>query len=196
MEIRPICRPSSTWPRGTTCESSKIVPNRSVQKSELAARGPSGTWPLSAFIRQRTWAHSATGDLSLRTIANGPRGCVALREYGWQQRSVSSFAGVNSRLDEIQAAMLRVKLKRLDADNARRSEIARRYAAGLNRPGITIPACSDEVTHVFHQYVIRTAGRDKLRRFLDDAASDRRSLSASRPSSAGLPRPRFERRGH
>ena len=40
-----------------------------------------------------------------------------MREYGWQQRSVSSFAGVNSRLDEIQAAILRVKLKRLDADN-------------------------------------------------------------------------------
>jgi dTDP-4-amino-4,6-dideoxygalactose transaminase len=92
----------------------------------------------------------------------------ALREYGWQQRSVSSFPGVNSRLDEIQAAILRVKLKQLDADNARRIEIARRYAAGLSRPGITIPVCSDEVTHVFHQYVIRTTGRDELRRFLDE----------------------------
>ena len=54
---------------------------------------------------------------------------MRLREYGWQERFVSAFAGVNSRLDEIQAAILRVKLKRLDADNARRSEIAHRYAA-------------------------------------------------------------------
>lgn len=92
----------------------------------------------------------------------------ALREYGWQQRFVSAFAGVNSRLDEIQAAVLRVKLKRLDADNARRVEIACRYSAALRRPGLVIPACSDDAEHVFHQFVIRTAERDDLRRFLGE----------------------------
>ncbi len=91
----------------------------------------------------------------------------AVREYGWQERFVSAFSGVNSRLDEIQAAILRVKLKRLDADNARRIEIARRYSATLRRPGLVIPACAPDAEHVFHQYVIRTADRDDLRHFLD-----------------------------
>jgi dTDP-4-amino-4,6-dideoxygalactose transaminase len=90
----------------------------------------------------------------------------SLREYGWQERFVSAFAGVNSRLDEIQAAVLRVKLKRLDADNDRRVEIARRYSAGLRRPGLVVPACARDAEHVFHQFVIRTADRDDLRRFL------------------------------
>ncbi len=125
---------------------------------------------LAAFSFYPTKNLGAFGDGGL--VATNDRELAArlraLREYGWQQRSVSSFAGVNSRLDEIQAAILRVKLKRLDADNARRSAIASRYAAGLNRPGIMIPTCSDEVTHVFHQYVIRTAGRDELRRFLEE----------------------------
>jgi dTDP-4-amino-4,6-dideoxygalactose transaminase len=125
---------------------------------------------LAAFSFYPTKNLGAFGDGGL--VATNDRELAArlraLREYGWQQRSVSSFPGVNSRLDEIQAAILRVKLIRLDADNARRSEIARRYTAGLNRPGITIPACSDQVTHVFHQYVIRTTGRDELRRFLDE----------------------------
>ena len=92
----------------------------------------------------------------------------SLREYGWQERFVSSFPGVNSRLDEIQAAMLRIKLRRLDADNARRIEIAGRYSAALNRPGIGVPACSNDAEHVFHQFVIRTSGRDDLRHFLEE----------------------------
>ena len=87
----------------------------------------------------------------------------SLREYGWQERFVSTFAGVNSRLDEIQAAVLRVKLKRLDADNDRRVEIARRYSTALRRPGLVVPACSHDAEHVFHQFVIRTADRDDLR---------------------------------
>jgi dTDP-4-amino-4,6-dideoxygalactose transaminase len=90
----------------------------------------------------------------------------ALREYGWHHR-VSEVPGINSRLDEIQAAILRVKLPRLDADNARRTEIARRYSTGLNRPGISVPACSGEERHVFHQFVIRVPDRDALRRFLE-----------------------------
>ena len=103
---------------------------------------------LAAFSFYPTKNLGAFGDGGL--VATNDRELAArlraLREYGWQQRSVSAFPGVNSRLDEIQAAILRVKLKRLDADNARRIEIARRYSAGLSRPGITIPACSDEVS--------------------------------------------------
>lgn len=86
-----------------------------------------------------------------------------LRQYGWaQRRYVSEAAGGNSRLDEIQAAVLRVKLPHLDADNARRLAIASRYSAELH-PIIITPTICPEATHVFHQYVIRTAHRDALR---------------------------------
>ncbi len=90
----------------------------------------------------------------------------ALRQYGWYERVASAFPGVNSRLDELQAAILRVKLTRLDADNERRREIARRYHDGLVDTGIRLPCADSRVEHVFHQYVIRTSGRDDLRAFL------------------------------
>lgn len=83
----------------------------------------------------------------------------ALREYGWRGDRVSHVAGINSRLDEIQAAILRVKLPFLDADNARRRAIADRYDAGLaglvDRPARR-PGCE----HVFHLYVVRLQNRD------------------------------------
>jgi dTDP-4-amino-4,6-dideoxygalactose transaminase len=92
----------------------------------------------------------------------------ALREYGWVQRSVSAYPGVNSRLDELQAAILRTKLPRLDDDNERRREIAKRYAAGLNRTEFRLPTCAANVEPVFHQFVIRVANkRDAIRKFLE-----------------------------
>jgi dTDP-4-amino-4,6-dideoxygalactose transaminase len=91
---------------------------------------------------------------------------VALREYGWQQRYVSALAGLNSRLDSLQAAILSVKLPRLDADNDRRRAIAARYSAGLATLGLVLPTSGRGVDQVFHQYVIRTPGRDELATFL------------------------------
>jgi dTDP-4-amino-4,6-dideoxygalactose transaminase len=125
---------------------------------------------LGAFSFYPTKNLGAFGDGGLvvtndRQLAERLR---ALREYGWQQRSVSAFPGINSRLDEIQAAMLRTKLARLDADNDSRVEIARRYFAGLNHPGIGLPVCAAGAEHVFHQFVIRVpSDRDGLRGFLE-----------------------------
>lgn len=86
----------------------------------------------------------------------------ALRQYGWRERYVSHMAGFNSRLDEIQAAILRVKLERLDADNARRQAIAALYDQGLATSGLALPARRSDTTHVFHQYVVRAQARDGL----------------------------------
>ena len=83
-----------------------------------------------------------------------------LREYGWRERYVSAIPGMNSRLDELQAAILRVKLRSLDADNARRNVIAKRYNAELAKLPVTIPALRDGVESVFHLYVIRVPNRD------------------------------------
>ena len=111
--------------------------------------------------------------------AIGDGGCVAtndaalaervrlLREYGWTERYVSSIAGWNSRLDELQAAILRVKLRHLDADNERRRALAavydERLPASTQKP--SVPA---NCTHVYHLYVIRHPERDRLASYLRD----------------------------
>ncbi|MBX6372971.1 MAG: DegT/DnrJ/EryC1/StrS family aminotransferase [Acetobacteraceae bacterium] len=85
---------------------------------------------------------------------------AAIRQYGWQERYVSAMVGVNSRLDEVQAAILRVRLAHLDAGNARRREIAAAYDAALAEGGaIAAPARREGCEHVFHQYVLRTPER-------------------------------------
>lgn len=89
-----------------------------------------------------------------------------LREYGWRERYVSDIPGVNSRLDEIQAAILRAKLPHLDADNARRRAIAALYDRSLTAGHLTKPVTRRDRTHVFHQYVVRSASRDELRDYL------------------------------
>lgn len=79
------------------------------------------------------------------------------------------MAGINSRLDPIQAAILDAKIDTLSADNARRQAIAARYNAGLAGLPLVLPARRDGSTHVFHQYVVRTAKRDRLREHLRQA---------------------------
>jgi dTDP-4-amino-4,6-dideoxygalactose transaminase len=89
-----------------------------------------------------------------------------LREYGWAQRSISHIPGFNSRLDELQAAILRVKLRYLDQDNTARARIAEIYQAGLNNCGLILPAIRREASHVYHLYVVRTTRRDALQQHL------------------------------
>ncbi|HVR19547.1 MAG TPA: DegT/DnrJ/EryC1/StrS family aminotransferase [Polyangiaceae bacterium] len=91
-----------------------------------------------------------------------------LREYGWNERRESTIAGLNSRLDEVQAAILRVKLEHLDRDNALREGIARAYDSGLVGGPWTLPERRAGSTHVFHQYVVRSSERDALLRSLRD----------------------------
>jgi len=89
-----------------------------------------------------------------------------LREYGWKNR-ISQCAGLNSRLDEIQAAILRVKLKHLSAENGRRRALAQLYNDSLSAEKFQPPKSRPGIDHVFHQYVIRTPQRDDLKTFLE-----------------------------
>jgi len=91
-----------------------------------------------------------------------------LREYGWRERYVSDMEGMNSRLDELQAAVLRVKLRYLDGENARRRELAAAYSRELAGSRLKLPECAVDVTHVYHQYVVRSDERDALRKRLAD----------------------------
>jgi len=86
-----------------------------------------------------------------------------LRQYGWRTRYVAEIAGRNSRLDEMQAAILRVKLPHLEAGNERRRAIAARYTSQLAGLPLRLPVgVSSTATPVFHQYTVRTPQRDAL----------------------------------
>ena len=93
----------------------------------------------------------------------------ALRQYGWHKHYISDVVGVNSRLDELQAAILRVKLRHLDAGNARRQAIAAQYDSALAGTALTPPARRPDAEHVFHLYVVRGPDRDRLQARLRDA---------------------------
>jgi len=86
----------------------------------------------------------------------------SLREYGWSARYVSAVPGWNTRLDELQAAILRVKLPALDADNDRRRAIAGRYDNGLRGLALSVPPRRSETSPAFHHYVVRSCSRDAL----------------------------------
>lgn len=90
----------------------------------------------------------------------------ALRNYGSHRKYENIYQGVNSRLDELQAALLRVKLARIDADNQRRREIASRYLVQIRHPDITLPVVGALNEPVWHVFVVRAAARDALQAHL------------------------------
>lgn len=92
-----------------------------------------------------------------------------LREYGWKERYISYFSGVNSRLDEIQAAILRVKLPNLAKDNGRRRKIAEYYISGINRGRIYPPSAIEGTLHAMHLFVVETENRGNLQKYLKDS---------------------------
>ncbi|MFH1507289.1 MAG: DegT/DnrJ/EryC1/StrS family aminotransferase [Candidatus Omnitrophota bacterium] len=92
--------------------------------------------------------------------------CRRLRNYGETTRYKHDSLGFNSRLDEIQAALLRVKLKKLDEWNRRRRAIAERYKAGIDNPDVILPEEMECARHVYHLFVIRVKRRDYFRNVL------------------------------
>ena len=104
-------------------------------------------------------------------VTNNPeiaRKIKILREYGWQNRYISDFSGWNTRLDELQAAILRVKLKYLDSDNRSRINASALYLEGLNSIEIGLPAKRNNVTHVYHLFVVRIKKRNLLQNYLKE----------------------------
>jgi dTDP-4-amino-4,6-dideoxygalactose transaminase len=93
--------------------------------------------------------------------------CRKIRNYGQQSLYYTVMDGINSRLDELQAAYLRIKLKHLDAWNAQRHTLAAIYASRLSLPGITLPAQAKNHVVNFHVYVVRAERRDELQRYLE-----------------------------
>lgn len=92
----------------------------------------------------------------------------SLSNYGSDRKYIHECKGLNSRLDEIQAAVLSVKLKHLDRDNQRRKEIAAYYYANIKNVNILLPDNKDSLSHVFHLYIIRTNNRERLQLYLSE----------------------------
>ena len=90
----------------------------------------------------------------------------ALGNYGSHKKYENLYKGVNSRLDELQAALLSVKLKNLDRDTQKRREIADYYLENINNKNIILPSVENKESHVWHLFVVRTDNRDKLQKFL------------------------------
>jgi dTDP-4-amino-4,6-dideoxygalactose transaminase len=130
---------------------------------------PTGTFgDIGCFSFYPTKNFGALGDAGM-TVTDDSGFAAALREireYGWRDRYVSARAGINTRLAPLQAAILAVKLPHLAADNARRQAIADRYDRGLAGLPLKLPRRRGQCTHVFHQYVVRSAERDRLRAHL------------------------------
>jgi len=92
----------------------------------------------------------------------------AIRNYGSHKKYENLYKGTNSRLDEIQAAILRVKLKYLDEEIYKRRKIAKYYLENIKNDKIILPKVRDENNHVWHLFVIRTERRDELQKYLFD----------------------------
>lgn len=90
----------------------------------------------------------------------------ALGNYGSHKKYKNLYQGVNSRLDEIQAAILRVKLRHLDNEVSARRTVAKAYMNGINNPNIILPSLQNTESHVFHLFVIRTKNRGELQQHL------------------------------
>lgn len=92
----------------------------------------------------------------------------ALRNYGSHKKYENLYQGVNSRLDEIQAAMMRVKLPYLERETTRRQEISQCYRANIKNPFVTLPQVASESAHVWHLFVVRSDVRELLQQWLTE----------------------------
>ncbi len=172
-----------------------IVPSSMLQCPILNSK--SGTWTPEPGTFRRTGSlgdaagHSFYPGKNLGAIGDG--GAVttdddelatiirALANYGSSKKYVHDYKGINSRLDEIQAAVLRIKLPRLDSDNQHRREIAQYYLDHITDPGIILPGmrnpepgqtrseCSPlNLSHIWHLFVVRSTNRNQLHKYLAD----------------------------
>lgn len=128
-----------------------------------------GSWgDIAAFSFYPTKNLGAFGDGGMVVTDNPDLSRLAklLRQYGWRERYVSDVPGWNTRLDELQAAILRVKLRFLDEDNVKRRERAQSYNNLLTRTKLRLPEEMSYVKHCYHLYVIRSSRRNELQLYL------------------------------
>ena len=122
---------------------------------------------FSAGVVKNLGAYGEAGFVATQDAAIARR-LNLLRAHGQEEKNVHLIYGTNGRLDEVQAAVLRIKLRTLDERNTRRREIADAYSAAFASLDLTLPWQDQQRAGVYHQYVIRTCRRDALRAYLRD----------------------------
>ena len=163
-------------PRGIANRNNKIIKNKNnISRGKNKRVGSLGDAAGFSFYPGKNLG--ALGDGGVVTtndegLANIIR---TLGNYGSNKKYENKYKGINSRLDEIQAAMLSVKLKYLDENNQKRREIANYYLKNIKNPKIILPTINNQQStivncksHVWHLFVIRTIERDKLQKYLLD----------------------------
>ncbi len=148
---------------------SPLTPEGETKEREKAP--PLGAGGACAFSFYPGKNLGALGDGGAVTTNDGVLAKViqSLRNYGSEAKYQNEFIGVNSRLDELQAAFLSVKLTNLDAENTIRKAIAKRYLSEIKNEKIILPTLSlrgTKQSHVFHLFVIRTENRAELQQYL------------------------------
>lgn len=157
-------------------EHGMLVLEDSAQAHGAASQGKkAGNWGhASGFSFYPGKNLGALGDAGAITTndAELAETLIALRNYGSHEKYKNMFKGVNSRLDEIQAAMLRVKLRHLDVETRNRRAVAAAYCAGISNPEIRLPVQKNaqdiqlNESHVWHLFVVRTRHREALQEHL------------------------------
>ena len=128
-----------------------------------------GTFGVGCFSFYPTKNLGAFGDggAVVTSDENLAKKIKMLRNYGSEKKYHNKFEGVNSRLDEIQAALLRVKLSHLNELNSERKKIAEKYLSKIKNPQIILPEIREGAEHVWHQFVVRVSEREKFQKYLE-----------------------------
>ncbi len=130
--------------------------------------GSFGVAAALSFYPSKNLPAMGDGGAVLTSDDNLAARCRRLRDHGRLNKDVHAEIGFNLRFNELQAAALRVLLRRLDAMNDQRRSLAARYAQGLRGLPLTLPAEREHARHVYHLYVVRTPRRNELAAFLKD----------------------------
>lgn len=147
----------------------RVIEDCAQAHGALLQGRPVGSWgDLAAFSFYPTKNLGALGDggMVVTSTADLAARLRLLRQYGWRERYVSEVPGYNSRLDELQAAILRVKLAHLAAHNAARRSLAACYDELLAGTPLILPGVRVDCEHVYHLYVAQSNRRSELQRYL------------------------------
>lgn len=147
-----------------------IEDNAQAIGAKSAGRHTGSLGDAAAFSFYPTKNVGALGDAgAVTTDSDELAGAVrALANYGADTRYHNIYQGFNCRMDELQAAMLRVRLRHMEEETASRNSIASLYSSLISNPRVILPGSAPADTHVWHQYVVRVKERDAFRKFLAD----------------------------
>ena len=130
--------------------------------------GTFGDFGCFSFFPSKNLGAYGDGGLIISNNSEYAEKISMLRNHGSNRRYYHDIVGFNSRLDEIQAAILRIKLQHIDRFNHLRKNVATQYNSQIKNPCVTLPSISNNRDHVFHQYTILSNTRDELQSYLHD----------------------------